>query len=1315
MYTVILHYGMIPLFLVVQPVALFGEALGQSEAKTGSLRRRVGSKGEKIEMGIHRMLQSAGKEQEDSDGSLTSSIANVEIEVELELGGMTCEMIDLLLSQGISEGRSPDIILGRIFCRAMEVANGTTVGSPPPLLDGCSARDTTISGTCPELIALSSGIEKEITTRAAIGEKSHKGKDEVGPKKGRGDDVYSTITNWSQQHEELVVSQSNEKAEANATRTKKGHEVLVRRKLQANPATILDSSSTVATFNGIIILQTFEPVGIVETVLSTIAWITASTTNTAASSDAMSLIVGEALPIIGNIPLQIVVEPTNDIIIRNDEGIAVALVEESAMIAAVETIVIAVVAEAEAAEAALVAAEAAEAAAQEQVAFSNRSPSSPSVSQSPSLAPSNAPSITPVTVTYSSDLLSITSNPERGFYSQDTYLSSSPQRLRVSALAHKRVHRGHTVFLRLYYFDNHLDSDLSQAVLDDITADFSAMRDAGVKCILRFAYKDGNLAGHSSLPSEPPLNQILSHIAQLKSILGANQDVLLTIQAGFIGPWGEWHSSNNFPTPAEDGGRDIVAGLLDAVPDRIVQIRTPKLKRDIYYGPSCTCLQLGGFEGTVGQVTSTWTMYMGGYELVTDTWRSGDSGSSVRVTNGAAKQIVTNVNAPGGSIVTVSGYSKADGTSTGLLDDYSILVEVKFTDGSDLLGQNARFSGNTANGWEYSEHSIGVPEGSTVDYLSIYTMYRNDPSSGTAYFDDIEVRVTSSNAINGLVSARTGHHNDCFLASNTDLGTYVDDDTKKTEYQYLSSDTENTAMGGETCALNAPRSDCVTAKEELELFHYTYLNRDYHPQVLESWVAGDCVQEIKDRLGYRIVLIRGIFPLEATSGQDLAFELKGENVGYAAPVEKRRVELILRHVVSGTLCSTSLDQHLGVDARTWHAGVEFSLSGRVALPADIVAGQYKFLLHITDPSTQLRTRLEYKTKVANSGNMNEDITGLIDLLHTITIQDGDANSVSSVAMVCDVQDEVLPNKIKNGGFEGANIGNDWGQHPTDADYVATTDESRTGTQSVRVNSGSSVQTVDIYAPEGSKIMISGYSKAVGTSTNLGNDYSIYCDVTYTDGSNLLGESAQFPGGTTAGWDYSAREFEVPAGKTIENVSIFAIYRNDPNPAGYAYFDDVKVTVDLNVPAVINGSFEGDIGVDWTKWPSNAVYAASNLEVHSGSQSVRVENGAANQQVYVQAPEGSTVTVSGYSKAQATGTNLGNNYSIYCDVHLSDGTYLWGQNALFSGGTTGWVYSERQFVVPSGKDVKFLSIFAMYKDDPAAGCAYFDDIKVTVTA
>ena len=72
---------------------------------------------------------------------------------------------------------------------------------------------------------------------------------------------------------------------------------------------------------------------------------------------------------------------------------------------------------------------------------------------------------------------------------------------------------------------------------------------------------------------------------------------------------------------------------------------------------------------------------MGGYELVTDTWRSGDSGSSVRVTNGAAKQIVTNVNAPGGSIVTVSGYSKADGTSTGLLDDYSILVEVKFTDG----------------------------------------------------------------------------------------------------------------------------------------------------------------------------------------------------------------------------------------------------------------------------------------------------------------------------------------------------------------------------------------------------------------------------------------------------------------------------------------------------------------------------------------------------------------------------------------------------------------------------------------------------------
>ena len=45
----------------------------------------------------------------------------------------------------------------------------------------------------------------------------------------------------------------------------------------------------------------------------------------------------------------------------------------------------------------------------------------------------------------------------------------------------------------------------------------------------------------------------------------------------------------------------------------------------------------------------------------------------------------------------------------------------------------------------------------------------------------------------------TGHHNDCFLASSLDRGTYIN---RSLEYPYLKDDTKYTVMGGETCSLS---------------------------------------------------------------------------------------------------------------------------------------------------------------------------------------------------------------------------------------------------------------------------------------------------------------------------------------------------------------------------------------------------------------------------------------------------------------------------------------------------------------------------------
>ena len=71
-------------------------------------------------------------------------------------------------------------------------------------------------------------------------------------------------------------------------------------------------------------------------------------------------------------------------------------------------------------------------------------------------------------------------------------------------------------------------------------------------------------------------------------------------------------------------------------------------------------------------------------------------------------------------------------------------------------------------------------------------------------------------------------------------------------------------MGGETCAVNSPRSDCTTAMEELERFHFSYLNWDYNLDVLNSWSGVEgCIDNVMSHLGYQLVIgsdfIRRIF------------------------------------------------------------------------------------------------------------------------------------------------------------------------------------------------------------------------------------------------------------------------------------------------------------------------------------------------------------------------------------------------------------------------------------------------------------------------
>lgn len=230
-------------------------------------------------------------------------------------------------------------------------------------------------------------------------------------------------------------------------------------------------------------------------------------------------------------------------------------------------------------------------------------------------------------------------------------------------------------------------------------------------------------------------------------------------------------------------------------------------------------------------------------------------------------------------------------------------------------------------------------------------------------------------AYNGSSSARLGHHNDCFLASADDYGTY---ENPAVEYPYLAAETTYLAMGGETCGVNAPRTSCPTALSELKMFHWSYINTDYEPNVISGWRSGGCLPEITRNLGYRFALQNGTFPSTASRGGSLPVNLTVKNDGFAAPFNPRGLELVLRNTATSQVYRVPMTGN----PRTWAAGTTTTIDRNVTLPANLPAGDYSLLLNLPDP--QLSQRAEYSIRLANQGTW-EASTGYNNLLHTVTV------------------------------------------------------------------------------------------------------------------------------------------------------------------------------------------------------------------------------------------------------------------------------------------------------------------------------------------
>lgn len=232
------------------------------------------------------------------------------------------------------------------------------------------------------------------------------------------------------------------------------------------------------------------------------------------------------------------------------------------------------------------------------------------------------------------------------------------------------------------------------------------------------------------------------------------------------------------------------------------------------------------------------------------------------------------------------------------------------------------------------------------------------------YAESYTDTLTLETAYNGTARARLCAFNDCFGASSNDVGTFSGNDSR----EYWKKESKYLFMGGETCGLSK-YCQCDASLKDMEDFHWTYLNSEYHGEVLARWRNDGCMDEIKRRLGYRLSLADVFHASSAVPGEDYRVVLKLKNTGFAAPMNPRAVELVL---VDGKGNKTVYEQK-DIDPRYWFAGETVTIDRLIKIPDD-ATGECTLYLNLPDPKPTLHDSPLFSIRLANE-NVWDEVTG----------------------------------------------------------------------------------------------------------------------------------------------------------------------------------------------------------------------------------------------------------------------------------------------------------------------------------------------------
>lgn len=181
--------------------------------------------------------------------------------------------------------------------------------------------------------------------------------------------------------------------------------------------------------------------------------------------------------------------------------------------------------------------------------------------------------------------------------------------------------------------------------------------------------------------------------------------------------------------------------------------------------------------------------------------------------------------------------------------------------------------------------------------------------------------LAQSQTVKGIVRDETGEPLPKAVVSikeSKGIVTAGDDGTfqnKQDARKYWMQETRYVPMGGETAKLSTYCSVDNAAKQ-MANYHWSYINKDYHLDVIKKWREEDLYNKMERLIGYRFSLTEGHYPTAAQAGEPYALTLKLHNDGWAATTLASALPMpLLRSALALNTTSVSPTMECGTQRR----------------------------------------------------------------------------------------------------------------------------------------------------------------------------------------------------------------------------------------------------------------------------------------------------------------------------------------------------------------------------------------------------------------